>query len=80
MTLEDRIQEVMDLIEMSFDSDVALAPDSTMKSIGIDSLDAVELLLVLEERWPGVVLDDFFPTVETTVRDIASEVEKRIVA
>lgn len=80
MTLDERIQEVMDIIEMTFPSDAALLPDSTIKSIGIDSLDAVELLLVLEERWPGVVLDDFFPTGEATVRDFAVEVDKRLSA
>lgn len=80
MTADERIQEIMDIVEMTFPSDAALLPDSTIKSMGIDSLDAVELLLVLEERWPKVVLDDFFPTGETSIRDLAAEVDKRLAA
>lgn len=80
MTLAERIQEVMDLIEMAFNSDVALLPDSDLRSIGFDSLDTIELLLLLEERWPEAKLEDYEPTAETTIRQIAEEVERRLAA
>lgn len=78
MTLDERIQEVMDLIEMAFNSDVAMLPDSDLRSIGFDSLDTIELLLVLEERFPEAMLEDYEPTAETTIRQIAEEVERRL--
>jgi acyl carrier protein len=68
----------MDLIEMAFNSDVALLPDSDLRSIGFDSLDTIELLLLLEERWPEALLEDYEPTAETTIRQIAEEVERRL--
>lgn len=80
MTLAERIQEVMDLIEMAFNSDAPLLPDSDLQSIGFDSLDTIEFLLLLEERFPEAMLEDYEPTAETTIRQIAEEVERRMAA
>ena len=80
MTLDERIQEIMGLIEIAFNSDVALLPDSDLRSIGFDSLDTIEFLLMLEERFPEAMLEDYEPTAETTIRQIAEEVERRLVA
>ena len=78
MTLAERIQEIMDLIEMAFNAKVAIAPDSTLAALGFDSLDTIELLLLLEERFPEAKLEDYEPGTETTVRQIAEEVERRL--
>lgn len=80
MTLDDRVQEVMDLIEMAFDSDVALLPDSTIKSIGLDSLETTEFILLVDSRWPDADMSGYQLTAETSVRDIAAEVERRLSA
>jgi acyl carrier protein len=80
MTLAERIQEVMDLIDMAFNSDAAMLPDSDLRSIGFDSLDTIELLLLLEERFPEAKLEDYEPTAETTIRQIAEEIERRLAA
>ena len=78
MTLDERTQEVMDLIEMAFNAEVAIAPDSTLAALGFDSLDTIELLLLLEERFPEAMLEDYEPGTETTVRQIAEEIERRL--
>ena len=78
MTFAERIQEIMDLIEMAFNAKVAIAPDSTLAALGVDSLDTIELLLLLEERFPEAKLEDYEPGTETTVRQIAEEVERRL--
>ena len=78
MTFAERIQEIMDLIEMAFNAGVAIAPDSTLAALGFDSLDTIELLILLEERFPEAKLEDYEPGTETTVRQIAEEVERRL--
>ena len=78
MTFAERIQEIMDLIEMAFNAKVAISPESTLAALGFDSLDTIELLLLLEERFPEAKLEDYEPGTETTVRQIAEEVERRL--
>ena len=78
MTPAERIQEIMDLIEMAFNAEVSIAPDSALAALGFDSLDTIKLLLLLEERFPEAMLEDYEPGTETTVRQIAEEIERRL--
>lgn len=80
MTLDELIQEVMDILDAAFARDDPMTPDSTLESCGFDSLELIEVLLLLEERWPEATLEDYEPTIKITIREIAVEIEKRLPA
>ena len=78
MTLPDLIQEVIDILESTFRFSVAVQPDTTFNSAGLDSLDIVEFLLLIEERFPKARLEDYEPDGETSFRAVAEEVHRRL--
>jgi len=80
MTLPDMTQEVIDLLEASFPTNVVVQPDDTFNSTGMDSLDILEFILVVEERFPEAHLDDYDPGGETSFRGVAEEVQRRLSA
>ncbi len=56
-----------------------IAPEATFEALGLDSLDVVELTLVLEER-TGVKLEDEELEDVVTVKDAMDAVEKKQVS
>ena len=51
-----------------------ITPDSTFESLGIDSLDIVELIMDLEEEFDLQIPDEDLPKV-STVQDIVDYIE-----
>ncbi len=75
--VDELVQVVMDVIEDRFEPDAPMTPDSTLDQIGIDSLEVIELILLLEEKLPTADLDGYAPELSESIRQIATEIEKR---
>lgn len=71
------LERVRQLIAESMDIDVEdVQPDSDIiKDIGADSLDIVEMLMIVEEEW-GIVVDDDDMRSFTTVQSVVDYIEK----
>lgn len=71
------LERVRQLIAESMDIDVKdVKPDSDIiKDIGADSLDIVEMLMIVEEEW-GIVVDDDDMRSFTTVQSVVDYIEK----
>ena len=71
MIYRDAVQELTDIIGAAFSPASVVTEDSTLADIGLDSLEVVEAVLLIEDRWPEVEgkLDGVEP--KTTVGDIA---------
>lgn len=71
------LERVRQLIAESMDIDVEdVKPDSDIiKDIGADSLDIVEMLMIVEEEW-GIVVDDDDMRSFTTVQSVVDYIEK----
>lgn len=71
------LDRVRQLIAESMDIDVEdVRPDSDIiKDIGADSLDIVEMLMIVEEEW-GIVVDDDDMRKFTTVQSVVDYIEK----
>lgn len=52
-----------------------LVPEKTLRELGLDSLDAVELLLAFEEEF-DIVIDENELNERSSVADVSSYVEK----
>ena len=70
------MQVVMDVLE-GFQPEAAMTPETKLSEIGIDSLELIEVILVLEEKLPHSDLFDYVPELPNTIRDVAVEIEKR---
>lgn len=51
-----------------------VAPGHTMKDHGLDSLDAAEIMLDLEELYPDMDFDSYQPDENTTFAEIAAHI------
>ncbi len=71
------LERVRQLISESMDIDIEdVQPDSDIiKDIGADSLDIVDMLLIVEEEW-GIVVDDDDMRKFTTVQSVVDYIEK----
>ncbi len=71
------LERVRQLISESMDIDIEdVQPDSDIiKDIGADSLDIVEMLMIVEEEW-GIVVDDDDMRKFTTVQSVVDYIEK----
>ena len=71
------LERVRQLIAESMDIDVEdVQPDSDIiKDIGADSLDIVEMLMIVEEEW-GIAVDDDDMRSFTTVQSVVDYIEK----
>ena len=71
------LDKVRQLIAESMDIDIEdVHPDSDIiKDIGADSLDIVEMLMIVEEEW-GIVVDDDDMRKFTTVQSVVDYIEK----
>ena len=74
--VDELMQVVMDVLE-GFQPEAAMTPETKLSEIGIDSLELVEVTLVLEEKLPNSDLFDYVPELSNTIRDVAVEIEKR---
>lgn len=74
--VDDLMQVVMDVLEGS-QPEAAMTPETKLSEIGIDSLELIEVTLVLEEKLPRSDLFDYVPELTNTIRDVAVEIEKR---
>ena len=71
MNYRDAVQELSDILGATYSPETPITEDSTLADIGLDSLEVVEAVLLIEDRWPEV--EDKLDGVElkTTVGDIA---------
>jgi acyl carrier protein len=77
---DDIDQKVIELIARKKKLDVAtITPDSTFEQLGIDSLDATDLLFAFEDSF-GIVVPDEMARSMTTVRQVADGVRRLITA
>lgn len=74
-------QQIFEIIAKHGDIDLAtLKPESTLKDLGIDSLDAVEIIFDIEEHF-DVTLPDRDPNFDTdSLRGLVSAVEATLAA
>ncbi len=54
---------------------IKVEPDSTLDSLGFDSLDRVELVMLIEEEF-GIAISDEAADSITTVRDVIKVIEQ----
>ncbi len=75
MNHREVVQELADLIGMSFDPEVPITDLTSIRELGIDSLEVIELVLILEQRWPAAetALDDV--SLDMTISDLAKVIE-----
>ena len=71
MTYRDAVQELTDIIGSAFSPASVVTEDSTLADIGLDSLEVVEAVLLIEDRWPEVEGKLDGVELKTTVGDIA---------
>lgn len=72
MNYRDAVQELSDILGATYSPEAPITEDSTLADIGLDSLEVVEAVLLVEERWPKIgedALDNI--DLKTTVGDIA---------
>ena len=74
-------QEIIDTIaeESGIDRD-EIKPDSDLYSFGIDSLSALEILTVLEEKYNIIIQDNNLKNINSVteiIRLVSSELEKK---
>jgi len=66
------------MLQVAFDLTEPPAPESTLDDLGLDSLDAMEVQLMLEDRWGEARLKDQLSLDGATLASISAEIEKRI--
>lgn len=71
-------QEIIDMLGMAFPTDEAPTPGSTLDDLGLDSLDAVQVQLMFEDRWGEGLLHDYRPDEKVKLSDMAAEIARRI--
>lgn len=71
-------QEVIDMLGMAFELDVPPTGETTLAELGMDSLDAVEVQLMFEDRWGAGVLHDYRPDESVKIAEMAAEIERRL--
>ena len=71
----DKVKEIMAETLNLDEADIKL--DATLKDLGIDSIDAVELVMALEEAYDVKIADEETAALEK-VSDIVAFIEKKI--
>jgi len=71
-------QEIIDMVSMAFPLDVPPTGTTTLAELGLDSLDAVEVQLMFEDRWGAGVLHDYRPDESVKIAEMAAEIERRL--
>ncbi|MBQ9061679.1 MAG: acyl carrier protein [Eubacterium sp.] len=71
----DKVREIMAETLNLDEADIKL--EATLKDLGIDSIDAVELVMALEEAYDVKIADEEAATLEK-VSDIVTFIEKKI--
>ena len=80
-TADECTRAVIGIIEFIFPSPPQpLQPDHTLAEGGLDSLDTLQVMIALEDRWPEIDLTDYEPNLRTTIRDVGTEIAKRLAA
>lgn len=73
-SIADRVRK---LVAEHLDKIVAdVTPESTIESLGADSLDQIEILMALEVEFDIEIPDDDFPLDGGSVADLVAAVEK----
>jgi acyl carrier protein len=73
------LETLQDILMKEFDLRAEqLAPTAALDTLGIDSLDMIELLFKIEERY-GVTIRDDTPTDLKTIGDVVSFIDELIV-
>lgn len=67
-------QELSDLFDMAYVRREPSKLDTTFASLGLDSMDMLELMLVIEERWPVLEGEDYDLSSENTIQDVADKI------
>lgn len=61
-------------------SDSPLTGGDSFASLGMDSLDLIEVILDLEEAFPDAHLENYEPSLGTTMQELADEIDRRLAA
>lgn len=69
-------QDVLDMVELFFGQPVK--PETTIRDLGLDSLEVMQVRLLLEDRFGSEVMRDYEIKEETSMRDMAEEAERRV--
>jgi acyl carrier protein len=71
MIYRDAVQELSDILGAAYSPEAPITEDTTLADMGLDSLEVVEAVLLIEDRWPELdeALDDV--ALSTKVGDIA---------
>lgn len=72
--LETTLEKVCRVVSNTADRTVQA--EDTFHSLGLDSLDVVEVMLDLENAFPKVELYEYLPTVNATARELANEIDR----
>lgn len=71
MTYSDVVQELIDILGATYAPETPITEDTTPALLKLDSLELVEMVMVLDERWPEA--EDAFDDIgmNSSVGDIA---------
>jgi len=69
--------ELLDMLRLSFSLKEHVTADMTLVEAGMDSLDAVQAQLLLEDRWGEKAMHEYRPDENTKISEIAAEVVRR---
>ena len=72
----DMLEAVKEILsnQLGVDSDTIEQDTDIIKDLGADSLDIVEMLMVIEQEYDVVIPDEVIPSL-TTVGDVAAYIE-----
>lgn len=77
MDIKNTIQQVIDVIAQELTIDAStITPESTLSSLGADSLDTVEIIMRLEEQF-GIEISDEDAEKLTNITQIAQYVHSK---
>jgi len=75
--ISDRLQEIIEEFGVTTEKTIFTPTSNLQKDIGLDSLDSVELVIVVEEEWSIEIPNEEFETWDT-IQDVINSIEKRV--
>tara|TARA_Y100000593_G_scaffold83521_1_gene157482 strand:+ start:13945 stop:14184 length:240 start_codon:yes stop_codon:yes gene_type:complete len=78
MNQQEIEKEVIDMMALTFNLGENPDPTTPLVDLGVDSLDAVTLQIMLEDRFGEQYLNEYRPGPQVTAREIAAEIQKRL--